>query len=245
MNILITNDDGPQAHGLKLMREAVAKHFRSPTVITLVPERDVTGIGTGLIAHDLEAMKVTQREPDFYTAPGSPMDMIDLAFLHSDQFLSRGNFELVLVGVNRGANTGVDCFRSGTVMAAAAASTFYGCCAWAFSQEVPDEVLFEGVRKGRIDPKEEPKYFPQTYDLLMHYFQTTSLEGSECWNVNFPATPARSMRQTKVAHYSRYRKPPLDVVPRANGEESDIVLLSQGWATVSEISLRLNPGGRF
>lgn len=237
-NILITNDDGPNSYGLKILQEATRRHFRSPVMITIVPDRDRTGSGTSLSPMKLEELNFEQTEPDTYSTLGTPLDIIDAAFLTPERFLARGHFDLVLCGVNRGANTGVDIHRSGTTMAAITANTVYGACAWAFSQEVPDDRL-------RNPPEDETKLFPHTYDLLIAYFQMTSMDGSECWNVNFPMGTPRGWRNCPAAHYSRYRQPPLDLVPRARNEETDLTLLMQGWVTISQLDLSLNPPGRF
>jgi 5'-nucleotidase len=114
MNILLTNDDGIQAAGIWRLAEALRPLGR---ITVVAPERNQSGIGTAKSLH----APVPARE---YPSPlegvravsvgGTPADCVILAA----ESLSKELFDLVLSGINEGANLGLDIMSSGTVGAA-------------------------------------------------------------------------------------------------------------------------------
>jgi 5'-nucleotidase len=123
MNILVTNDDGWDATGIDHLAR-VASSFGSVTVIA--PAGPQSGISHQLTMGS--AMELVEHKPDWYSLAGTPADCVRFGLHH----LGR-EFDLVLSGINHGANLGVDVFTSGTV-AAAREANFHGVSAIAFSQ---------------------------------------------------------------------------------------------------------------
>ncbi len=110
MKILLANDDGYRAEGLRCLREALT----GVAPLTVVaPDRNRSGASHSLT---LEVpLRVQQAEPDvWYVINGTPTDCVHLAITG----LFEHEFDMVVSGVNDGANLGDDVLYSGTVAAA-------------------------------------------------------------------------------------------------------------------------------
>lgn len=129
MRILITNDDGINAPGLKVLREiADALAGTSGEVWCVAPAFEQSGV-----AHAIsytQPMMVSELAPRIYAVQGSPADCI-LAGLHD--ILTDTPPDLVLSGVNRGNNAAENAMYSGTLGAAMEAA-LQGVRAIALSQ---------------------------------------------------------------------------------------------------------------
>lgn len=111
--ILITNDDGYDAPGLVAMHEAASRFGR---VCVVAPRRERSACSHMITMHESIVVERVQHAPfgEVYTVTGTPADCVRLGVT---ELLDRKP-DLVLSGVNRGANAGVDTFYSGTVAAA-------------------------------------------------------------------------------------------------------------------------------
>jgi 5'-nucleotidase len=121
--ILVTNDDGIHAPGIR----ALAPALRGLGEVWVVaPDREASASSHSLtLKHPLRAEKI---EPNVIAVDGSPADCVNLAIV---KLLPRRP-ALVVSGINRGGNLGDDVFYSGTVGAAREA-TFFGVPAIAVS----------------------------------------------------------------------------------------------------------------
>lgn len=120
MNILLTNDDGIYAPGLW----ALYRRFYSAHQVTVVaPDRERSAVGHGITLHSpLRASHTTIcGNGSGYAVNGTPADCVKLAI----QQLMPEPPELVISGINPGANVGVSINYSGTV-AGAREATLYG-----------------------------------------------------------------------------------------------------------------------
>lgn len=125
MRILVTNDDGINAPGLKVA-EAIARTL-SDDIWIVAPEQDQSGVGRALSLSDpLRARKIGEQK---YAVKGTPTDCVIMAVRH----LMPEPPDLVISGVNSGRNIADDLTFSGTV-AAAMEATFIGIKAIALSQ---------------------------------------------------------------------------------------------------------------
>jgi len=114
--ILLTNDDGVHAPGL---RAALAELNAVGEVHVVAPDREVSACSQSLtLKHPLRAETV---EPRVHAVDGTPADCVNLALV---KLLPRRP-DLVVSGINRGANLGEDVFYSGTV-GGAREGTFFG-----------------------------------------------------------------------------------------------------------------------
>ena len=110
MRILVSNDDGYFAPGITLLAEALR---RLGDVTVVAPERDRSGASNSLT---LDRPLTVRRAPNgYYSVNGTPTDCVHIAVTGLLDFLP----DVVVSGVNLGANMGDDTIYSGTVAAAA------------------------------------------------------------------------------------------------------------------------------
>jgi 5'-nucleotidase len=110
MKILVSNDDGYFAPGITLLAEALS---RLGEVTVFAPERDRSGSSNSLT---LDRPLTVRRAPNgFFSVNGTPTDCVHIAVTGVLDFTP----DLVVSGVNLGANMGDDTIYSGTVAAAA------------------------------------------------------------------------------------------------------------------------------
>lgn len=124
--ILVSNDDGIHGPGLEVL-ERVARSL-SDDVWTVVPETEQSGAGHSLTLH--HPLRIRQAGERRFAVDGTPTDSVLLAVNH---ILKDRKPDLVLSGINRGANLGEDVTYSGTV-AAAIEGTLLGIPSIALSQ---------------------------------------------------------------------------------------------------------------
>ena len=125
MRILVTNDDGIHAPGLKVCEEIARK--LSDEVWVVAPEHDQSGVSHSLSLNDpLRLRSVGERK---YAVKGTPTDCVVMGVRHIMDQLP----DLVLSGVNRGRNAAEDVLYSGTVAAAKEAAVL-GIPSFALSQ---------------------------------------------------------------------------------------------------------------
>lgn len=117
MNILIVNDDGVHAPGIKALRQALLPLGR---VVTIAPlqERSTTG-HTLTLDHPLRLEEI---EEDVYGCSGYPADCTLMGLAH---VMKEYKPDVVVSGINRGANMGQDIYYSGTA-AGAREAVFHG-----------------------------------------------------------------------------------------------------------------------
>lgn len=109
MRILLSNDDGVHAIGLKAIYRELKK-LGEVWVVAPLEERSTTG--HSLTIH--KPLRLIPIEPNFYGVSGSPADCV---YLGIRQVIGKMP-DLVVSGTNRGANLGQDVYYSGTVSAA-------------------------------------------------------------------------------------------------------------------------------
>lgn len=110
MRILLTNDDGVDAFGLKVL-EDIARNFTDDVWIC-APSVEQSGKGRGITLHDpLRARRLSEKR---FSVSGTPTDCVQIAV----NDLMPSPPDLVLSGVNRGFNLAQDVTLSGTVAGA-------------------------------------------------------------------------------------------------------------------------------
>jgi len=129
MKILITNDDGIGAPGINALAEALSTVAE---IAVVAPDRERSAVSHSLtLHHPLRALLLA---PGRFSVDGTPTDCVNLG-IHS---LLDFQPDLVVSGINRGANLGDDVTYSGTV-AAALEATLMGIPAFAISLVSKDE----------------------------------------------------------------------------------------------------------
>jgi len=109
MNILLSNDDGWRAEGLR----ALARGLEGlGAIVVVAPDRNRSGASNSLTLDG--PLRVVEREDEWYAINGTPTDCVHLAV----SGLLAAEFQLLVSGINHGANLGDDVLYSGTVAAA-------------------------------------------------------------------------------------------------------------------------------
>jgi 5'-nucleotidase len=111
MRILLSNDDGINGHGLKVL-EKIARTL-SDDVWIVAPELDQSGSSHSLTLRD--PLRIREVSAKKYAVSGTPTDCVMLAVSH---LMKDKRPDLVLSGVNYGANIAEDVTYSGTIAAA-------------------------------------------------------------------------------------------------------------------------------
>ena len=109
MRILLTNDDGIRAEGLKALERVFSETHE---VWTVAPEREQSGASHKLTLS--APLRIFERGSQRFAVEGTPTDAMYLALYH----LMPERPDLVLSGINHGPNMGDDVLYSGTVAAA-------------------------------------------------------------------------------------------------------------------------------
>ena len=108
MNILLTNDDGIHARGIQSLKKALLKKH---TVFVVAPHIENSGVSQAItLKLPLRAFEISKNE---YAITGTPTDCVCIAL----NGLIKEKIDLVVSGINNGANIGQDISYSGTVAA--------------------------------------------------------------------------------------------------------------------------------
>jgi len=129
MRILVTNDDGIHAPGINALAEAMRALGE---VAVVAPDRERSAVGHALTLH--HPLRAREIGPNIYAVDGTPTDCVNMG-IHS---LLPERPDIVVSGINRGANMGDDVTYSGTVSAAMEA-TLMGIPAFAVSLATLEE----------------------------------------------------------------------------------------------------------
>lgn len=181
--ILLSNDDGFGAPGLVLLRRIV--ETLCDDVWVVAPETEQSGAGHSLTLG--RPLRIRERGSKAYSIDGTPTDCMLLSI---NRILADHKPDLVLSGINRGANLGEDVTYSGTI-AAAFEATILGVPAIAFSQELGDGDV-EDWRVG------EANLAGLTQRLVQDGWPANTLI-----NVNFPPGPGESITEIKATSQGR------------------------------------------
>lgn len=195
MRILVTNDDGINAPGLKVL-EDIAAAIAGPSgeVWTVAPAFEQSGV-----AHKISythPMMIARLAPRRYAAEGSPADCV-LAGLYD--VLHGGRPDLVLSGVNRGNNAAENVMYSGTVGGALEAA-LQGLPAIALSQ------YYGPVTEDLTDPFEAAiTHGTAVVRLLLDKGLWDAGDYRLFYNVNFPPIAGADVKGVRVTTQG-YRK---------------------------------------
>ena len=240
LHILVTNDDGVQAPGLLALKNAL---LALGEVTVLAPQRNWSASGHVKTMHKpLRVEEVTLADGTAALATdGAPSDAVALAFLG----IVDRTIDVVVAGINQGANLGHDLTYSGTVMAAME-GTISGAPSIAFS-----------LNSYSIDDFSAAAAFAQK---LVRTAWQQGLPANTLLNVNVPALPAEKIRGVLVTRTGTriYRDELIRRIdPRGNpyywiggppptGREdqgTDIWAVANGYISVTPIQLDLTAHG--
>jgi len=238
MRILLTNDDGILAPGLVAMHRELARMGDVTIVAPTTPQSAVghaISVSQPLFCQEIDVTETVRG----HSVDGRPADCVKLAVL---ELMAGAPPDLVVSGINAGANVGINVLYSGTV-AAAIEGAFYGLPSMAVSLAFSDRMDFRRaahLARGVIE------------QVLAH-----RLPGRTLLNLNLPdlsAGPARGLRVCRMD----IRQTEETMVRRADprgrpyfwmaggtapaGEahpESDCAALAEGYATLTPLEFDL------
>src|SRR5512147_55714 len=177
MRILLTNDDGVNARGLRLL-EAVARKFTDDLWI-VAPTEEQSGAGHSLTL--TTPVRLRRHDERHFSVTGTPTDAVMMALAH---IMKDSPPDLILSGVNRGANLAEDVTYSGTV-SAAMEGALAGVRSIALSQVYAREGMGDTVPFAAAEAWAERVIRP----LAEAPFTPGTLV-----NVNFPALPPEAVK---------------------------------------------------
>jgi len=179
MHIIISNDDGYEAKGIKALAEGLS-HLAQLTVVA--PDRDRSGASNSLTLE--YPIRATEMPNGFMRVDGTPTDCVHLAITG----LIENEADMVVSGINAGANLGDDVLYSGTV-AAAMEGRFLGLPAIAVSLVGHEGKYFESAVKA--------------VQTLIEQIHKSELPVDTLLNVNVPDLPwaeIKGMQATRLGH---------------------------------------------
>ena len=178
MRILITNDDGIYAKGIEVLHEYLSKDH---DVVVVAPETEQSAVGHAITLTDPLRVKSINRNGAFFgdAVKGTPADCVKLAINE----LMNPPPDLVVSGINLGANVGINVIYSGTV-SAATEGTILGIPAIAVS----------------INTFRDPDFRPAARfaRLLVRQVKEHGLPPYTSLNVNVPAISESKIRGVRV-----------------------------------------------
>ncbi len=233
MHILLTNDDGVFAPGLRALRKELR---RLGDVTVVAPAQEQSGVGHSITL--LTPLVVKQVDDDDgstlgYMVEGSPADSVKLAIL---QLMKRPP-DLIISGINAGANVGINVLYSGTV-AAAIEGAFFKITSIAVSLELAEHFDY-------------PHAARQSVHVIEQILAEKPAHGS-LFNINLPAHARGEPLGVSVVpmgigrhgetferrkdprgrdYYWLTYAPPFDL----EGEPSDVSRLAEGYITVTPL----------
>ena len=239
MRILLTNDDGINAPGLYVL-EKIAAQF-SDDIWICAPSEEQSGAGHSLTL--TRPVRLREHAPKRFSVSGTPTDSVTMAL----KTLLPAPPDLILSGVNRGANLGDDVTYSGTV-SAAMEGALAGVRSIALSQVyrregVGNAVSFEAAEawgEKVLRPLVEAPFAPRT--LV---------------NINFPPVSAAEVKGIRVVRqgfhdYARgtvvegrdprgfaYYWFGLHGIEHTPGHASDLEAIEEGYVSVTPLQLDL------
>ncbi len=243
MKILISNDDGYQAPGIQALYEAL-KPLADVEVVA--PEHNNSAKSNALTLHS--PLYVHRAPNGFRYVNGTPADCVHIALTG----LLGYRPDLVVSGINNGANMGDDTIYSGTV-GAAMEGYLFGIPAIAFSQ----------TEKGWAHLDAAADKAAELVRRLLPSLETTQ-DRQDPWllNVNIPCRPASEIRGFKVARLGR-RHAAESVITQVNPrgdtmywigsagpakddvDGTDFHATSQGYATITPLQVDLTDHDRL
>ena len=181
---LLTNDDGIYARGLLALYQELS---RDAECLIVAPEVEQSAVGHAItIARPLMVRKAVKNGSFLgYAVLGTPADCVKIGLGE----LAGGPIDLVVSGINRGANVGINVLYSGTVSAATEAAIL-GVPSLAISLDTHKEADFSAA--ARFARK-------MAAFILDHPLPNVAL------NVNVPAVPEEEIRGVVVVKQGRAR----------------------------------------
>jgi 5'-nucleotidase len=215
MHILVSNDDGYLAPGLRALVDAV-RVFGEVTVVA--PEQNCSGASNSLTL--TRPLSVRHADNGYLFVNGTPTDCVHIALTG----LLQRRPDLVLSGINDGQNMGDDTIYSGTV-AAAMEGYLFGLPAIAFSM----------VERGHANLESAARVAQE----IVQRFRSGSLPVPFLFNVNIPDRPYAELRGLACTRLGK--RHPSEPVVRSTNPRGDTIY----WVGAAGEAADASPGTDF
>lgn len=233
MRILLSNDDGYLAPGIQTLFDALIHHTSVDDLVLIAPDRNRSAASNSLTL--LDPLRITQHQPKIYSVNGTPTDCVHLGINGALSYRA----DMVVSGINSGANMGDDVLYSGTV-AAATEGRFLGKPSIAVS--LCGEQHFASAAKIVAN--------------LLEDLHTQDLDQNTIININVPDLPLEQIKGVKVTRLGkRHASEPVvkGVDPRGGqmywigpagsaadaGEGTDFHAVESGYVSVTPLQIDL------
>ena len=239
MRILLTNDDGIRAKGLEVL-ESIARQF-SDDIWICAPDEEQSGMGHALTL--TRPVRLRQHDERRFSVTGTPTDSVTMGL----RKVMDGPPDVILSGVNRGANLADDITYSGTV-SAAIEGALAGVRSIALSQVYSKENAGDDVPFGAA-----VEWGAKVLAPLLD----TPLPKRTLVNVNFPPIPPSEVKGIRVVRqgfhdYSRgtvvegrdprgfkYYWFGLEAIEHTLDHGTDLEAIDEGYVSVTPLQLDL------
>lgn len=222
MHILISNDDGYTARGIRALAKSMRRFGR---VTVVAPEANHSGASNSLTL--TKPLAVNQMDDGVYVVTGTPSDCVHLALTG----LLDDRPDLVVSGINCGANMGDDTMYSGTV-AAAIEGYIFGI----------DSIAFSQIDRGWGELDSAAEIAAQIVENFVKSRQRQPDDPAMLLNVNMPNLPLERIQgvcATRLGRRHNAEPMILQVSPRghqmywlgAAGKPADAAPETDFWAT--------------
>jgi 5'/3'-nucleotidase SurE len=257
LDVLLTNDDGWQAPGLRAMYDALRAAGHRVTVSA--PDHNASGTAASFTWGTIAVVR-DPADAAFHGVAGTPATAA--VFGITALYPSGRRPDLVVSGINDGENTGSQLAVSGTVGAALAGTMLV-------TPPVPG-IAVNAARPAAGDARARTPQ--QRFDSIARHLATLlvavrgwycdaegQVRGTAVLNVNYPARPVADAAGVAVARQAPVADMALAFVPDGDGRyrsertdvaidpaaDTDLALLGRGYVTVTPIGAGLSPVGSF
>ncbi len=180
MKVLISNDDGYDSKGIVALRECLSQLTFQKEIVLIAPDRNRSAASNSLTL--MEPLRIKDHGNQIYSVNGTPTDCVHLGINGAIDF----DADLVISGINDGANLGDDVLYSGTV-AAATEGRFLGKPAIAIS--LMGNKNFDTAAHVLVE-------FLKTYHQL-------NLDKNTIININVPDIPLAELKGIKLTRLGK------------------------------------------
>lgn len=186
MRFLLTNDDGIYAKGLYALYEELSGIAEC---IVVAPETEQSAIGHAISISRPLMVRQARRNGGFfgYAVSGTPADCVKIGVIE----LSDKDVDLVVSGINRGANVGTNVIYSGTVSAATEGAIM----------GIPSMAISLDSHEKNADYSVAARFAAR----MARFIAGKNMPGIIPLNINVPALPEEEIRGVKVVKQSRGR----------------------------------------
>lgn len=235
--IFVTNDDGIFSKGIRTLVEAVKPYGR---VVVIAPDKPQSGMGHAITINNVLRMAKSDifDEVETYTCTGTPVDCVKLGIYE----LMKRKPDLLLSGINHGANTSTSVLYSGTMSAAV--------------EGAMESIPSIGFSLADYDSEADFTVSKQVVEMTMEKILENPMPYGVCLNVNVPKITVSEFQGLKVcraAHaywedrfdkrQDQYGNPYYwltgEFSNEDKGEDTDLFALNQGFASVVPVQFDL------